>query len=193
MNQTSHEKLSHHLKPGRIYRREALLPFSKSIDRDLITLIKEGILEKVGGGLYYKPAISRFGSLPPHDEELVKRFLRDDAFLLYSWNQYNALGLGLTQLYNQVVVYNYKRHGLFQLAGKTFNFRRPPRGFPKKITPEFLLVDLVNHLDQLEENKGAVKQQIKCNFSRFNKKKLERYIKSHGKIATQRFFKEIHH
>ena len=49
------------------------------------------------------------------------------------WNQYNALGLGLTQLYNRLIVYNHKRHGIFKLGNKTFDFRRPARGFPMKL------------------------------------------------------------
>src|SRR5688572_29733901 len=100
MNTTTRQLVSH-LKSGRVYRREALLPFSKAVDRDLMDLTTEGVLEKVAAGLYYKPATSRFGSLPPDDKELVKEFLRDNNFLLYSWNHYNSLGLGLTQLYNR--------------------------------------------------------------------------------------------
>jgi hypothetical protein len=58
----SYKKLTSHLKAGRTYRREMLVPFSKAIDRDLMKLTQQGILEKVGSGLYYKPAISRFGT-----------------------------------------------------------------------------------------------------------------------------------
>ncbi len=193
MHTTSYKKLASHLKTGRTYRREMLVPFSKAIDRDLMKLTQQGILEKVGSGLYYKPATSRFGNLPPRDEELIKHFLRDNVFLLYSWNQYNTLGLGLTQLYNRLVVYNYKRHGLFQLAEKTFDFRRPARGFPKEVTVEFLLVDLVNNLNELAENTQAIKIQIKERIAKFNSKKLAYYVKSYGKVATQRFFEEISH
>lgn len=189
----SYQKLASHLKPGHVYRREALLPFSNAIDRDLITLTHEGFLEKVAPGLYYRATPSRFGALPPKDEELVKSFLREDPFLLYSWNQYNSLGLGLTQLYNRVVVYNRKRHGLFELGGKTFDFRRPARGFPSELTPEFLLVDLVNNINELAEDAEFVKSQVKKNINRFNSRKLSLNIKLFGKIATKLFFKELIH
>lgn len=191
MSTTRYQKLTSHLKPGRVYRREALLPFSKAVDRDLITLANTGVLEKVAAGLYYKPTASRFGALPPKDEELVKQFLRDDPFLLYSWNQYNSLGLGLTQLYNCLVVYNRKRHGLFELGGKTFDFRRPARGFPNKLTAEFLLVDLMNNLSELAEDAEFIKAQVKNNIHRFNLKKLTQNVSQFGKIATKHFFKEI--
>lgn len=191
MSKTSSKQLVSYLKPGRVYRRQTLLPFSKALDRDLATLTNKGVLEKVAPGLYYKPATSKFGTLPPSDAELVKEFLRGDPFLLYSWNQYNALGLGLTQLYNQVVVYNNKRHGVFKLGGMTFDFRRPARGFPSKLTPEFLLVDLINNLSELAENAELVKSQIKSSIHQFNAKKLALHVKLFGKIATKHFFKRI--
>jgi len=159
MHTRSFEKVAHHLKPGHVYRRENLLTYSKAVDRDLVRLILEGLLEKVAPGLYYAPKVSRFGHLPPDNKTLVNAFLRDDDFLLLSWNEYNALGLGLTQLYNRTVVYNYKRHGVFTLGGKGFDFRRPARGFPKKLTPGFLIVDLLNNLNELaEEDTEALKK-----------------------------------
>lgn len=162
MNTTSYENLALHLRAGRVYRRDELLSFSKALDRDLSLLTAKGVLERLGAGLYYKPAKSLFGLLPPDNQELVKAFLKNDDFLLYSWSQYNSLGLGLTQLCNQPVVYNRKRHGLFKLGNKTFDFRMVLRGFPKKLTPEFLLVDLVNNLSELAEDVDFVKEHLKC-------------------------------
>ena len=193
MQTRSFEKLDTHLEGGHVYRRELLLSFSNAVDRDLSTLVNKGLLAKVGSGLYYKPMTSRFGTLPPDNDQLVKAFLRDDQFLLYSWNQYNTLGLGLTQLYNHIIVYNYKRHGLFQLDEKQFDFRRPARGFPDKLTAEFLLVDLVNNLNELAEDTDFVKNQIKKNCLKFNLEKVATYAKQYGKIKAHNFFKEIIH
>lgn len=193
MHTTSHEKLAAHLKPGRVYRRDMLLSYSKAIDRDLMTLVKKGALEKLSTGLYYKPSISRFGALPSQDKDLVKCFLRDDSFLLYSWNLYNSLGLGLTQIYNRLVVYNRKRHGIFNLGGKEFDFRRPLRGFPHKLTSEFLVIDLLNNLGELAEDTESVKNQIKHSINKYDRKKLALYAKQYGKIATKHFIEETSH
>lgn len=114
MNTYSYEQLNNQMRPGYVYRRDMLLPYSKALDGDLDTLVEKGLLRKLAGGLYYKPATSEFGSLPPKDDNLVGSFLKDNKFLLYSWNQYNSLGVGLTQLYNRVVVLNRKRHGVFK-------------------------------------------------------------------------------
>jgi hypothetical protein len=184
-------KFASHLKAGKVYRRDDLLPFSKAVDRDLNSLTLRGVLEKVAAGLYYKPAHSLYGVLPPNDSDLVESFLKGDAFLLYSWNQYNSLGLGLTQLYNQPVVYNRKRHGLFKLGNKTFDFRRLLQGFPKELTREFLLVDLVNNLKELAEDSDLVKDKIKKNLSKFDLQRVVYNSKKYGKVGTRRFFESL--
>ncbi len=191
MRLRSFEKLANQLTPGHVYRRERLCARSKAVDRDLIKLVKQGLLEKLAAGLYYAPKQSRFGQLPPNDKKLVQAFLRDDQFLLYSWNEYNSLGLGLTQLYNRSVVYNYKRHSVFELGNKTFDFRRPARGFPKKLTKTFLLVDLINNLNELAEDAELVKMKLKEKLSPTQLKKVIHCAKQYGKVATQRFFLEF--
>ncbi len=143
------------LKPGRAYRREELARWSTSVDRHLKQLVERGVLKKLSGGLYAYPKETAFGPAPASDKDVVRAFLRDDRFLLASPNAYNSLGVGTTQLYDKTVVYNHKRHGEFQLGGRKFAFRVKPR-FPKSLTKEFLLVDLVNNVDQLAEAKDEV-------------------------------------
>ena len=192
MKAKNYETLYSHLDFGKVYRREELLPFSHSIDRDLALLNSKGMLEKLSGGIYYKPKLSRLGKLPPSDEEVVAAFLSKDKFLLYSWNQYNSLGLGLTQLYNKLVVYNLKRHGQFKLGDKTYDFRRPNRGFPDVLTPEFLLVDMLNNIEELAEDADLVKAQIKNNLCKFDVSKVKNCSLSYGKVAIKHFFKEMY-
>lgn len=193
MNTYSYEQLNKHLHQGRVYRRNMLLPYSKALDRDLDTLVEKGLLRKLAGGLYYKPAMSELGVLPPKDDNLVSCFLRDNHFLLYSLNQYNSLGVGLTQLYNRVVVLNRKRHGVFKLGNKEFDFRRSSKGFPSKVTLEFLLVDLVNNLADLAEDTSSVKENICKHLERFDQDKLVQLARKYGKISTKKFFEEICH
>jgi hypothetical protein len=118
---------------------------------------------------------------------LVEAFLRDDRFLLASPNAYNRLGVGTTQLYDKTVVYNHKRHGDFRLGGRTFAFRVKP-SFPRSLTKEFMLVDLVNNVDQLAESKQEVLARViekaaSCDFRR-----LERATRNYGNVQTKKFF-----
>jgi len=183
------EQVKSHLRPGQVYRRADFTAWSKSPDRHLAQLEAEGLLAKVRRGLYLCPEQSRFGKLPANPVKLVKTFLNDDHFLLTSPNDYNSLGLGTTQLYNVQVVYNHKRHGRFKLDGKTFDFRMKPR-FPKTATQEFLLVDLVNNLDRLAEDRDAVMQRVRAKLPQLNMKRFKSALKRFGRVSTQKLFKE---
>src|SRR5712691_12843786 len=144
--------LKKHLLTGQVYRREDLARWSNAVDRHLRQLQNDGTLTKLASGLYAYPKETVFGKAPAEDDKLVATFLKDHRFLLASPNAYNGLGVGTTRLYDQTVVYNHKRHGNFSLGGRTFEFRVKP-SFPKTLSREFLLVDLVNNLDRLAESR----------------------------------------
>ena len=103
MKSLKRDNVLSHMKSGVVYRRVGLLSYSSNLDRDLMTLVDQKKLKKPAPGLYYKPKASRFGLLPPSDEALVSAFLKKP-FLMYSWNDYNTLGLGLTQLYSKRLI-----------------------------------------------------------------------------------------
>src|SRR5947209_17930809 len=133
------EQLKRHLRPGRVYRREDLLPWSHSVDRHLKELTVDGTLQKLRTGLYYSPRKFEFGEAPADEHELVKAFLKTDRFVLTSPNAYNQLGLGTTQLYNKRIVYNQKRQGTFLFGNQQVNFERR-FNIQRPITTDFLLV-----------------------------------------------------
>ena len=179
------ERLRLSLKKGHVYRREDLLTDSNAVDRHLKQLLDFGDVEKLAQGLYYVPKSSVFGRTPPKEKELVTAFLKDRNFLLLSPNSYNSLGLGTTQLYNKTVVYNHKRHGVFKLGNRSFEFRMKPR-FPKKLDKAFLLVDLLNNLDSLAENKGDVLAHAEQYLSQLEVTKLQKTVSTYGAEKTKK-------
>jgi hypothetical protein len=181
--------LADELQAGHVYRREDLARLSTAVDRHLRELVATGKLKKLAQGLYYAPKQSSFGPLPPADEQVVGGFLRDKDFLVFSPSAYNAVGLGTTQLYNRTVVYNHKRHGVFKLGNRQFDFRVKPR-FPKKLTPEFLYVDLLNNLDELAEDRDAVLRQARSKLPAFEPAQLRRAADRFGNLATRKRLRE---
>jgi hypothetical protein len=177
------------LQAGRVYRREDLARLSNAVDRHLTQLVSTGTLKKLAQGLYYAPKQSSFGPLPPTDEQVVRGFLRDNEFLVFSPSSYNTLGLGTTQLYNSTLVYNHKRHGVFKLGNRQFHFRVKPR-FPKKLTPEFLYIDLLNNLDELAEDRDEVLSQARAKLLSFNPSVLLKALGSYGSMATRKLVRE---
>ncbi len=184
------DQLKKQLRPGRVYRRVDLAQWSKSVDRHARELVDQGVLQKLQNGLYYYPKASVFGPVPADEHEVVRSFLKEDDFLLTSPNAYNTLGLGTTQLYNTRFVYNHKRHGRFTLGGMPYEFRRKPR-FPRQLTEEFLLVDLLNNLPELAEDPTAVRESARAKAKELDAAKLQRASRNYGKVATRKFFDQV--
>jgi len=184
------QELKKQLKRGKVYRRADLSKWSKSVDRHLDELVHDGTLQKLSQGLYYYPELTVFGTVPPEEEVLVRSFLKDRRFLVTSLNAYNTLGVGTTQLYNGKMVYNHKRHGDFNLGGMTFSFRIKPH-FPLKATPEFLLVDLLNNLDQLAEDSKEVVSKVRSRAKTMDAKKLKKSLQEYGSVKAKKMLESV--
>ncbi len=184
------EEIKNYLREGKVYRRQELAKWSKSVDRDIDALLKNGALKKLSQGLYYHPKQSAFGATPPEEHDIVQGFLKDNRFLITSPNSYNGLGVGTTQLHNIKIVYNHKRHGEITLGNRSFLFQLKHH-FPKIVTPEFLLVDLVNNIDRLAEDNQSILDNALRKAQQFNVPKLKYAVKNYGTIKTQRLFMPV--
>lgn len=184
------EYLKGHLKQGAVYRREDLNAWSHSVDRHLQQLVKEGVLTKVSGGLYYVPEESFFGKVPPEEYILIQSFLKDDRFLIVSPGDYNTLGIGTTQLSNETRVYNYKRHGEFKFGNLIYKFIRKPY-VPRKITNEFLLVEAMNNIKTLPEDVPQLLSNITRRALDLNHRRLLHTSRYFGTVATRKFFVDL--
>lgn len=182
---TALQELKRHLKPGQVYRRADLAAWSNAVDRHLKQLVNEGTLRKMSPGVYAYPKKTAFGQAVPEDRKLVQAFLKTDDFLLFSPNDYNRLGVGTTQLYNQQVVYNRKRHGHFKLGNRVFDFRMKPY-FPRELSKAFLLVDLVNNVDNLAEEHHAVLSMAQKVAADLEPAVLNRALVRYGSVRAKR-------
>lgn len=183
-------ELKKHLRPGQVYRRADLLPWSNAVDRHLKQLVEEGTLTKLAGGVYAYPKRSRFGAVPADDEKLVEAFLKDHRFLLTTPNAYNVLGVGSTQLYNETVVYNHKRHGRYKLGKREYDFRVKPH-FPSKLSEEFLLVDLVDNVDRLAERRSSMLEAARRKAAKMDPRALGRAVREYGGSKARKFFEPV--
>lgn len=183
------ENLKRRLRPGQVYRRSQLAKFSSSVDHHLKQLVKEGVLEKLNVGMYYRPRKSTFGTVPADGKKVVAAFLKNGNFLMVSLNAYNELKVGTTQLYNERLVYNEKRSGHIRLDGQNYYFLKH-RKFPKKISEEFLLVDLMNNVNLLAEDHTKLKARVLKRAQTLGLDKVRQMAMSYGKVATKKFFNE---
>jgi hypothetical protein len=183
-------RLKQNLMPGQVYRRSDFMALSSNVDRHLARLVTEGHLRKLSHGMYVAPRTTAFGEAPPESESLLRTFLKDDHFVVYSPNQFNSLGLGTTQLYNRLVVFNRKRVGEFTLGGRTYLFHRW-REAPKQVTPEFLVVELLNRLNQLAEDRDLIVTNLKEKLTEFDRRRLLHSARHYGTLSTQKRLKAL--
>ncbi len=182
---TALETMKKSLRANHVYRRADFLDMTSNVDRNLEALVEEGCLRKLQNGLYVCPKMTDFGEALPDEQEILSKFLNDDHFVAYGLGQFNSLGLGTTQLYNRKIVFNRKRHGEMELGGRKYFFHKW-REAPKQLTKEFLLVEMVNRLDELSENKESVLLKMSEKLSQFNVLKLRHAINHYGTISTQK-------
>lgn len=121
---------------------------------------------------------------------MLKSFLKTDSFLCVSPNDYNSLGLGTTQLYNMTFVYNAKRNGVFDFLGRKYRFIKKFK-FPSKVTREYLVVDMLNNLKLLSEDRSSIEENVARNISRFDAVALRRMAERYGKVGTKKFIKSL--
>lgn len=183
-------RVKKHLVPGRTYRRSDLAEYSSNVDRHLQSLVSEGLLKKLSTGLYVAPKATAFGDAPPEEESLLKTFLKDDHFVVYSPSQFNTLGLGSTQLYNTRVVFNRKRTGQMVVGGRSYTFRLW-REAPKTLTKEFLVVELLNRLNELAEDRHSLLENLRLKLKDMDTAKLNRAVKRFGTLSTQKKLKNL--
>lgn len=114
-------------------------------------------------------------------------FLKDKEFLSFNPSVYNSLRLGATQLYNKTIVYNHKRHGIFKLDHRNYDFRLK-HCFPKpsQVTTEYLLVDMLNNFYELAEDEDHVFAIARRKLPQFDAKILQKILADYGSVATKK-------
>lgn len=179
------EAAAPHLTPGRVYRTREFARWGANAPRLAKRLVREGELLPLAHGLFVHPKKGRFGEVPPTDDELMRSFLDDTPFVFTGPDRWNALGLGSTSLFATTLVYNTKRSGTFDFNGRRFALRRVQ--FPKKPTPEWFVVDLLENAEKASVSRAELGQALERALARraFDGEKLQEMAALYGTKSTQ--------
>lgn len=146
------ERFRANLEVGRVYRASELKKYSNSIARDLRLLVDRQKLKSLGKGLYFRPGKLGERELPARHTEVVKKFLKTNHFIIRNLSDFNRLGLGTTQIFKDILVYNSRRDGEVEIGGRIYFFKK--KKFPKSHHDEYLFVDFFNNIQKIGEDKG---------------------------------------
>ncbi len=181
------------MKPGQLYGLDDLSQVSRNPSRDLKKLLDSSLLVKAAPGLYYKPKMLGELKVPANKHDLVKKFLgvKSGTFHLRNLSDFNTLRLGTTQHSKKVYVYNKKRSGEITLDGRLYDFR--VRKFPKKPTPEYLLVDMLNSMNELGEEPKKLLENLKRRLPgmELDKDRLLETSEKYGASWVKMFFRKM--
>ncbi len=173
------------LEPGKVYRTSDLAAWGRNPSRLAKRLEREGVLVRLAHGVFLHPRQSRFGSVPPDDDSLMRSFLGGAPFVMTGPERWNPLGLGSTAVFPARLVYNTKRSGEFTLGGRRFILRRV--SFPENPTPEWSVVDLLEHSDVA----GVSRADLEANLARaiatrrFTSEALQQAARQYGTRKTR--------
>lgn len=174
------------LESGRVYRTRDLKTWGANAPRLAKRLVREGALVQIAHGLFFHPKRSRFGAVPPSDEAIMRAFLGDAPFVFTGPDRWNALGLGTTAVFAAPLVYNTKRSGTFDFAGRRFTLRRV--AFPEQPGPEWFAVDLLEHADQAGASRTKIASALARAVARgaFDLELLKEMMRRYGATAARR-------
>jgi hypothetical protein len=174
------------LRPGEVLRTEDFRKFTANPSRLVRRLVDRGELRQISRGLYAAPERSKFGEVPPSDEQLVRKLLKGDRFVFTGSDRWNALGLGSTAVLTVPFVYNQRRHGTVKLGNRRFELRQVPR-LPLRATAEWYAVDLLENASVAGVAFSTVEQHLGLAVAqrRFDPAALRDMARSFGTKRTQ--------
>ncbi|MCY3646767.1 MAG: hypothetical protein OXH07_07325 [Chloroflexi bacterium] len=172
------------LEPGHVYRTRDLSQWTSNPARLARRLVERGQFKPLAQGLFVHPRKSRFGAVPPADEEVMRAFL-DGPFVLTGPERWNALGLGTSAAFAAQLVYNTKRSGEFTFGGRRFLLRRV--AFPEHPSPEWFVVDLFQHAEQAAADRDDLTTALDSavRSRRFDPELLRSMAREYGSLDTQ--------
>lgn len=179
------------LTPGRVYRTRDFAAWSANAPRLANRLVRDGRLVPLAHGLFARLRTGRFGPTPPTDTELMRAFLNGTPFVFTGPDRWNALGLNTTASAAIPRVYNKKRSGMFTFGGRVFDLHRIR--FPKNPTPEWFVIDLIEHAEQA----GASRADLAAALTRavrrqaFVPERLRTIAARYGTKATQALVESV--
>jgi len=127
---------------------------------------------------------SKFGPVPPSEEELIEGFLGTKNYIITGPRYWNALGLGTTRMFVSVIVYNTIYDEDVTLDNICFLFRKVL--FPTNPTVEWYTVDLFNNYQW-----AGISLRELTNNLRYALKQRPEFWKRHVLYAMAEYYGEI--
>lgn len=152
---------------------------SEAIIKALNRTVKQGGIEKISKGRFFKPENSPFGPLQPKEEEIVKDLLYKDGKrvgYLTGLSIYNSLGF-TTQVSNTLQIGSTSVRPRFKRGRYTISYLRQKNDITNQNVELLQILDIIRYIKKIPDSspKKSVKQLIKL-INQLNSDKIKRLM-----------------
>ena len=175
----------------KLYREELSSQISESTYyKKIKEMCESEELVKLAKGIYYKPKVSKYGTVPPSEKEIIDAFTANETGTVVGYSLYNALNL-TTQISKQVVVLSSSLEGRTTIG----NIIIYPVSleFTPKITNMVHGMEVLQNFDTIQDiNYSAFLAYMEQLANSFNSNEFEKVISAKVyKKSTISFLREI--
>ena len=135
---------------SKFYRKElACQVTEEAFYKTLERMCKENELVKIAKGTYHLPKISKYGIVPPSDEEMVSSFTKNNTGIIIGYSLYNELGL-TTQVPKSVLVMSNALDGITKNI-RNIEIKRVNIDFSKEIKNMIRGLDVLQNFNIIQD------------------------------------------
>ncbi len=138
---------------GTILRQKDLdIPTGKELAaaQSLSRLVKEGNLARIQRGLYYKPEITKYGTLLPRNNLVLNSILNDSQGYVTGTSAFNKFGI-TTQIPATIIVAGNGYRPARKIGGITVKYRRAKLNANKYSTEVLQILDALRALKKISD------------------------------------------
>ena len=116
------------IEPGKVITYDDFADFKsfQTVALNLSRLNRQGFIQRLSKGLYYKPKQTKYAVLKPTDSEIIKSILQKNGGYVSGISALNRMGLS-TQVPSEVVIAGSRSNRKVQIANLRLRFSKGPK------------------------------------------------------------------
>lgn len=135
---------------SRVYQEQLSNEINEAAYYQMLSrMCKDGTITRVAKGIYCRPKVTKFGTVPPSERELVSAFTENDQGVVIGYSLYNSLKL-TTQVPKHIFVYSsLPEEGRRQIGNVVL--QRCNVRFSPEVCSTVRMLDVLQHYDEIQE------------------------------------------
>ena len=157
----------------------------------LSRMCKEGSITRIAKGIYCRPKVSKFGTIPPSENEIVRSFTQNEQGVVVGYSLYNALKL-TTQVPKHVSVYSSLIEEQHRQIGNVV-LHQCNMKFDPEVCSVVHILDVLQHYGEIQELEQAQFLKMCSEFSKQYNDRTTNYVLAnmHYPKRTIAFLREV--